>query len=151
MLIYMWNVCTLEARCLLHSLAKLSAIRLDSFQAKHKGILMRKSLGKKLHLLCNLTGDMLQMREVVLCPAQAAGIMTFRVIIWLGIHAIAKVMAMWRETSSRASHSFLPSCQMKHCCMMPKGVERRSLCTLLLALSFTIGNKNYNILPSYKM
>lgn len=136
---------------LLNSLAKLSAIRLGSFQVKQKGILMRKSLRKKLHLLCKLTSDVLQMREVVLCPAQAAGIMTFRVILWLGIHAVAKVMATWRETSGRASHSFLPSCQMKHCCTMPKGVGRWSLCTLPLAPSFTIGNKNCNILPSYKM
>jgi len=36
----------------------------------------------------------LQMREVVLCPAQATGTMTIRVVIWLGLRAIGKVMAM---------------------------------------------------------
>lgn len=140
---------------LLHSRAKHSAIRLGSFQVKHMGILMSKGLGKKLHFLCNLISDTLQMSEVVLCPAQGAGITTLKDKIWLGLHAMGNAMATWRETSNTAGHGFpaLVSAEASlHDVQLPKGVGQRSLCSLFLwSFSLQLVIKDCNILPSYKM
>lgn len=92
--------------------------------------------------------------EVVLCPAQAAGIMTPKDKIWLGLHAIGNATATLRETSNTAGHSSptLTSDEASlHGARLPKGVERRSLRTLSpWSFALHLVMKGCNILPSYR-
>lgn len=112
---------------------------------------MNKGLGKKLH---QADQRYVADEEVVLRPAQAAGIVTPKDKIWLSLHGMGNAMATWRETSNSAGHS-LPTLKSDeaslHDTRLPKGVEWRSLRTLLpCSFPVLLVMKYCNILPSSK-